>query len=292
MRYKLVHNTSYEYSEQAALSQNELCLFPRNTFTQTCEKITIKISPTPSILDQLTDYFGNHVHHFMIKHPHDKLEIEAESIMQTFPYENTMQTSSTPWEFVKNQIHAHQNFNDLEAYQFVFPSDFIDLSPVFAEYAKISFYQERPVIEACLDLTERIFNDFAYTKGATIIDTPLMDVFENKKGVCQDFAHFQIACLRSIGLAAKYVSGYLETLPPPGKPKLVGVDASHAWISVYVPDLGWIDFDPTNNVIPGERHITVAWGRDYGDVTPVKGLIWGGGTHKLSVHVDMMALNG
>lgn len=138
-----------------------------------------------------------------------------------------------------------------------------------------------------LDLTRRIFTDFKYDKTATTVDTAVDQVLANRRGVCQDFAHLAISCLRSLGLAARYVSGYLKTLPPPGKPKLIGIDASHAWISLFVPDEGWVDLDPTNNLIPGESHIVLAWGRDYGDVTPVKGVVMGGGKHTLSVQVDV-----
>ena len=291
MKYKLIHKTTYEYSEQAALSQNELCLFPRNTNQQTCSKSLIKIEPKPSILDHTIDYFGNNIHNFMVKHPHDTLEIIAESFVETMAYQTIAPFTTMSWESARDIIKAHQNIYDLDAYQYIFPSDFIHLSQELAEYALVSFTANRPVLEAALDFTERIYNQFTYDKNATRIDTPIFEVFKNKKGVCQDFAHFQIASLRSLGLAARYVSGYLETLPPPGKPKLIGADASHAWLSLYIPDIGWIDLDPTNNQIPGEQHVTVAWGRDYGDVTPVKGLIWGGGSHKLSVNVDLLTLH-
>lgn len=290
MKYKVIHKTVYEYSEEAALSQNRLCLFPRDTYRQFCDMRNISITPQPSSLDIRTDYFGNYVHHFMVQQPHQKLEIILESILNTSASAAPVPVQTPAWEKVRDVIYEHKTEEDLNACNYIFSSSFIRLSYEFAEYAKISFYPMRPVLEAAIELTERIFKEFKYEKNATVIGTPLDEVLKNKKGVCQDFAHLQIACLRSIGLAARYVSGYMETIPPPGKPKMVGADASHAWLSIYVPGYGWIDLDPTNNMIPGERHISVAWGRDYGDVTPVKGVIWGGGSHKLLVAVDVTAL--
>jgi len=286
-----MHNTTYEYSDQAALSQNELCLFPRNTFTQTCESKNLKIIPKPSTLELRMDYFGNHIHTFMVQQPHHKLEIITESVLNKTPPINIVPESTMPWENVSGILHEHKTIEDLDALQYIFPSSFIKLSSEFRAYALLSFAQGCPILVGALNLTDRIYKEFTYDKEATHIGISLNEVLKIKRGVCQDFAHFQIACLRSIGLAARYVSGYLETLPPPGKPKMVGVDASHAWLSIYVPTLGWVDIDPTNNMIPGERHVVVAWGRDYGDVTPVKGVIWGGGTHKLSVAVDVMAFH-
>jgi transglutaminase-like putative cysteine protease len=161
------------------------------------------------------------------------------------------------------------------------------INPAIESYARLSFPAGMPVLEGGMDLMRRIFTEFAYDQSASTVETPVDQVLANKGGVCQDFAHLAIACFRSLGLAARYVSGYLETLPPPGKPKMVGADASHAWLSLYVPDEGWVDLDPTNNVIPGEMHITVAWGRDYSDVAPVKGVVTGGGLHSLDVKVDV-----
>ncbi|ETR73379.1 MAG: transglutaminase protein [Candidatus Magnetoglobus multicellularis str. Araruama] len=291
MKYKLTHKTIYAYSEQAALSQNELCLFPRNTNQQTCIDSKIRINPKPSILDHTVDYFGNNIHNFMVKYPHDTLDITSESVVETNDAPLIDAASTLYWESARDIIHAHQTLEDLDAYQYIFPSDFIHFNPEITEYARVSFYPNRPILEAALDLTERIFNEFTYDKNATKIGTPIMDVLKNKKGVCQDFAHLQIASLRLLGLAARYVSGYIETLPPPGEQKLIGADASHAWLSIYIPGIGWIDLDPTNNQIPGQQYVTVAWGRDYGDVTPVKGLIWGGGFHKLTVNVDLLSIH-
>lgn len=285
MIYTVTHTTTYTYSKPAALSQNELTLFPRPTPAQDCGESRLAIYPRPSFLDLRTDYYGNQVHNFMVQHPHDKLEITATSQVTTRSQPQSNLFPGPAWETVRDAL-ALRGAN-LEALEFVFPSPFITPAPLFADFAADCFPQGKPLLTAALDLTRKIHEQFAYAKNATIIGTPLEEVLENRQGVCQDFAHLEIACLRSLGLAARYVSGYLETLPPPGKAKLRGSDASHAWLSLHVPQLGWVDLDPTNNMIPGERHITLAWGRDYADVTPVKGMVWGGGTHKMLVSVDV-----
>jgi transglutaminase-like putative cysteine protease len=177
-----------------------------------------------------------------------------------------------------------------EAYQFIFDSPYVTIWPAIRRFAAPSFSAGRPFLEAVQDLTERIYRTFTYDPTATSISTPLHDVLRHRRGVCQDFAHLEIACLRSQGLAARYVSGYLVTQPPPGQPRLRGADASHAWLSVYCPDLGWIEVDPTNNVFPGSGHIRVAFGRDYSDVSPIKGVVLGGGEHTLQVAVDVVPL--
>lgn len=289
MIYTVTHTTIYTYSKPAALSQNELTLFPRPTPAQNCGPSRMAIYPRPSFLDLRTDYYGNQVHSFMVQHPHEKLEITAESEVTTRPPIPPDPASGPAWEGVKETLAAGaSDAATLAAKEFVFPSPFIPLSPAFADLAQDCFTPGRPILEAALDLTRKIYEQFAYTKNATTVGTPLDEVIKSRQGVCQDFAHLGIACLRSLGLSARYVSGYLETLPPPGKEKLKGSDASHAWLSIFIPGAGWVDLDPTNNMIPGERHITLAWGRDYADVTPVKGLVWGGGTHKMQVAVDVV----
>ena len=178
----------------------------------------------------------------------------------------------------------------LHAYEFSFDSPYVAANDEVSEYAKVSFTPGRPILAAAMDLTSRIFHEFEYRGGVSDVSTPVREVFAMRKGVCQDFAHLQIACLRSLGLAARYVSGYLLTHPPEGKEKLVGSDASHAWLSVWSGSAGWIDFDPTNNLIPGVEHITIGWGRDYGDVSPINGFIVGGGAHQITVAVDVNAV--
>jgi transglutaminase-like putative cysteine protease len=200
-------------------------------------------------------------------------------------------TATPPWEKVREATARDVLDPDSQAGEFLFESPHVTTSPAFADYAAESFTTGRPLLEALLHFTARIFHDFRFDKRATTVATPVEEVFRKRRGVCQDFAHFGIACLRSIGLPARYVSGYLETLPPPGRPRLIGADASHAWFAVWCPGFGWIDADPTNNVLPADRHITLAWGRDFSDVSPLRGVVIGGGGHGLGVSVDVARIN-
>lgn len=290
MRYRIVHKTEYKYSEPASLSQNELFLQPRETVTQRVSGCEVKITPPPQYMHKRVDYFGNTAQVFMVQHPHQQLTVEAVSLVETLKPAATFPEESMAWESVVERLAAHTHPSDLVAYQFIFGSPMTLASSAVRSFAEQSFAPGTPVLVGALDLMNRIFTDFTYDKEATGVDTPVEQVLLHKKGVCQDFAHLMISGLRSMGLAARYVSGYLETQPPPGKEKLVGADASHAWLALFVPELGWIDLDPTNNLIPGEQHITLAWGRDYGDVTPVKGVVMGGGLHNLSVSVDVRVI--
>ncbi len=289
MRYRIIHKTAYRYSEPASLSQNELFLHPRETDHQRVTQSQLSIVPEPQYRQQRTDYFGNIAHVFMVQQPHDELVMRAVSMVETARPVLPVPADTAPWETVVRRLAAHEGPTELAASQFVFVSPLITLSSEALAYARPSFPPGTPVLAGALNLIRRIFTDFTYDKSATTVDTTVDQVLIDRKGVCQDFAHVAISCLRVIGLAARYVSGYLETSPPPGKPRLVGADASHAWISLFVPDSGWVDLDPTNNLLIGENHITVAWGRDYGDVTPVKGVVMGGGIHALSVAVDVAA---
>jgi transglutaminase-like putative cysteine protease len=198
-------------------------------------------------------------------------------------------TETPAWESVRGLCRTDRSVRVLEAGEFMFASPLAGSDPVFAAYAEPSFPSGRPILSAVLDLTNRIFNEFKFDPTATTVSTPLAQVLEKRRGVCQDFAHLQIACLRSLGLPARYVSGYLETLPPPGQPKLVGTDASHAWVAFFCPGIGWIDVDPTNNLLPSMQHVTLGWGRDFSDISPVRGVLTGGENHALSVGVDVLA---
>ncbi|MCB2173797.1 transglutaminase family protein [bacterium] len=289
MNYAITHTTAYKYSEPASLSQNELFLHPRTTPFQRVMQSSLAILPEPQYRHRRTDYFGNTVDVFMIQHPHDELVIKARSVVQTSVQAVPDQSATAPWEEVAKRLAAHAHQADFDAYPFLFASPLITVGSQAHAYARVSFTPGRPVLAAALDLMQRIYSEFSYDKTASTIDTTVAQILENRKGVCQDFAHLAISCLRSVGLAARYVSGYLETLPAPGKPKLVGSDASHAWVALFIPDVGWVDFDPTNNLVIGESHITLAWGRDYGDVAPVKGVVMGGGQHRLTVSVDVAA---
>ncbi len=287
MMYRISHNTGYHYSVPASLSQNELLLSPRPTPAQEVIETNLLIEPVPQYSHSRTDYFGNTVHIFMVQHPHDQLAISAVSTVRTSKPAPPGPAAALPWERAVQQIRSHQQANELDAYQFIFASPLVTIPAEARVYAQQSFGPDTPLLEGAIDLVRRIYTDFTYDKTASTVDTTVEQILQNRKGVCQDFAHLAISCLRSLGLAARYVSGYLETIPPPGKPKLVGSDASHAWFSLFIPDFGWVDLDPTNNLLTGESHITVAWGRDYGDVAPVKGVVMGGGLHKLNVTVDV-----
>lgn len=287
MKYRVTHTTAYSYSEPASLSQNELFLTPRSTNRQQVMQTQLSFAPQPQYVHRRIDYFGNVVHVFMIEQPHAELSLTATSIVRTGRSLRIEPAATLPWEEVERRLQAHTTPEDLEAYQFTFASPMISIDPAIQAYARTSFPPGRLVLEGGMDLMQRIFTEFAYDKAASTVDTPVAQVLANKSGVCQDFSHLAIACLRSQGLAARYVSGYLETLPPPGKPKLEGADASHAWVALYVPGEGWVDLDPTNNIFTGEAHITLAWGRDYSDVAPVKGVVMGGGLHTLAVEVDV-----
>jgi len=287
MKCRILHKTMYRYSEPASLSQNELMLQPRTTGTQRLLQSRLDIVPAPQYLQPHTDCFGNVAHVFMVQHPHDELAVTATSTVATAPPATPAPAATADWETVARRLAACRQPPDLDAYQFVFASPLIAVPPAARAYAQRSFPPGTSLLQGALSLVGRIFSDFQYDKAATTVDTSVDQVLASRKGVCQDFAHLAISCLRSLGLAARYVSGYLQTSPPPGRPRLIGADASHAWVSLFVPDHGWVDLDPTNNLVPGDTHITLAWGRDYADVSPVKGVVMGGGKHTLSVMVDV-----
>ncbi len=290
MQYKISHITRYQHGDVASLSHNELFLTPRQTPIQNCVKTAITLSPDPSTFSQRMDFFGNTVTTTTIQGGHTTLEITATSQVVLTPPPPINPEQTPAWDQVKQILWQHATPETLEAFQFVFASPMIPVAERFAAWTRDLFQPGTPILKAVLALTDRIFTQFKYDPGATTTTTSVDAAFDMKRGVCQDFAHIEIACLRSLGLCARYVSGYLHTMPPPGKEKLVGADASHAWLSIFIPGMGWVDLDPTNNVIPTDQHLTLAWGRDYGDVTPVKGTVLGGGKHRLSVSVDVAAV--
>jgi len=288
MNYRVTHTTTYVYNKFVSLCHNLAHLRPRDYLGQTCTGSELLINPTPAVLNEQIDYFGNHATFFTIQEPHQELTVTAVSKVRVSPPPSLDAAATPPWDKVRTLVQAEHNQESLDAYQFVFDSPYVERSVELASYAADSFTAGRPLLEAALDLTRRIHADFEYDPTATTITTPLRDVLTLGRGVCQDFAHLQIGCLRSLGLAARYVSGYLLTSPPPGQEHLVGADASHAWLGVYCPGFGWIDLDPTNNLMPSGKHVLLAWGRDYEDVSPIKGIVLGGGRHFVNVNVDVL----
>lgn len=289
--YNINHRTTYRYAYPVSAGDHVACLKPRSFPQNRLLENTLVIQPTPTILTERFDYFGNLLSFFSIDQPHKELIVESRSQVVVQPRFPQTQTSPLAWECSAKALAKDHSPDALAASQFQFESPRIRIRPEFAEYALQSFLPRRPLREALLDLTSRIHADFRFVSRVTTVRTPVEEVFKKRHGVCQDFAHLQIACLRSINIAARYVSGYLRTYPPPGRPRLVGADASHAWVSAYARDLGWIDVDPTNNVAPTDGHVTLAWGRDYSDVSPLRGLILGGGSSTLKVEVDMQPVD-
>jgi transglutaminase-like putative cysteine protease len=287
MRYRVKHRTAYSYSDFVSLCHNEVHLAPRSDRRQTCYSSRLNISPKPAFSVERKDYFGNHVLFFSVQDRHQKLEVTATSDVEVLPFTAPMSEMSPSWEDVRDSLANEAVPEQFNALQFVHDSFHVIADKELAEYALESFTPRRAIHDAVRDLTRRIHKDFKYDKTATSLTTSVKEVFAMRKGVCQDFAHLEIGCLRSLGLAARYVSGYLLTEPPPGQSRLIGADASHAWISFYCTGFGWIDADPTNDVVPSDKHVLLAWGRDYADVSPIKGVILGGGKHSMAVSVDV-----
>jgi transglutaminase-like putative cysteine protease len=290
MKYQVRHLTDYTYADPVSLSHHLVHLSPRADNGQMTGKRELNITPSPAFRRERIDTFGNRVTYFSIEEPHKRLSVEALCEVEVPPAEFPPLLFPAPWESVRDQLKQARRADSVEAFAYTFDSPHVRISRALAAYAEPAFRPGRPFLDAVMELTRRIHDDFVYDPRATTIATPLSEVLEARRGVCQDFAHLQIGCLRSLGLPCRYVSGYLLTRPPPGRPRMVGADASHAWISVHLPDFGWVDFDPTNGLMPGEQHVTLACGRDFADVTPVRGVILGGGPHELVVEVDVAPL--
>ncbi|MGR8942475.1 MAG: transglutaminase family protein [Gammaproteobacteria bacterium] len=302
MRYRISHSTRYQYSQSVGLCQNEARLRPRNYWRQHCDSCHFDINPAPVDFRERFDYFGNRAVYFAVQQPHSHMMVTATSEVTVFPNQSILDLidpvsweqvdsllKETPWQ---GQSQNQDQINEIVGVKpYTLDSPMVTVTPELAKYAKSSFQPNRPLVEVVHDLMRRIYSDFTYDPAFTTIATPLSDVLNFRRGVCQDFAHLAIGCLRAYGIAARYVSGYVETVSEPGQPRLVGADASHAWFSIYIPGIGWMDFDPTNNTVPFCQHITLAWGRDYADVTPLKGIAFGGGQHTLSVSVDVERLD-
>jgi len=298
--YDILHDTIYRYDSAVMLSQQVAHLRPRDGAGQHCLSHSLTIAPDAARRVERTDFFGNPVTGFSLYAPHDTLAVHARTRVRVEPALWPAAADSPAWEAARDHLrdglsgHAPLQADARDAGQYRFASPFVPLgdeSLRYADYALQSFTPERPMVEALLALSARIHADFQFDPAATSVATPVAEVFDRRRGVCQDFSHLMIACLRALGLAARYVSGYLLTEPPPGQPRLIGADASHAWVAAWCPGLGWVDVDPTNDVQPDTGHITLAWGRDYGDVCPLRGVILGGGGHSAEVAVTVIPVD-
>lgn len=296
MRYRVRHETLYRYSADVVHSHQLLHLVPRPAPYQQCIEHTLAITPGAHERRDEVDVFGNPMTSIELEHPHRRLEVVADMEVEVYTRPVLLAGDSTPWEKVRDTLayreSAPPSRQHLEAAAFRHQSSYVPIKRAFADYAADCFAAGRPVL-ACADaLSAKLHRDFRYAPGETTISTPLLEVLEHRRGVCQDFAHLMIACLRSRGLAARYVSGYVRRLPrAEGATPAAGLDgASHAWVAVYSPPFGWVELDPTNDTRVASDHIAVAWGRDFGDVSPLRGVILGGGTHDLSVRVAVAAV--
>jgi transglutaminase-like putative cysteine protease len=286
-RYRVRHRTTYEYEGPVLHAHHLARLRPRNCEGQRVEATEVNVAPTPAAQRRTTDYFGNDGDRIEVAVEHDLLDVTATSTVVVLqrPLSEAPPRESPSWERTVEILQRDPAL--LAVREMTFDSPLVRAHGSLARYAQPAFGKGRPLVDALLELNHRVHTEFSYDPTATDVSTPLAQVLRERRGVCQDFAHIVVGCLRSLGLAARYVSGYLETLPPEGQSKLIGADASHAWASVYVPGSGWLDLDPTNDVIPGTRHIVLAWGRDFSDVSPLVGVVLGGGAHRLSVGVDV-----
>ena len=294
MLLHVTHETRYEYAPPVETAQHLAHLKPLATSSQRLVSHLLTIDPPPAQRGELPDVYGNTRAFFALEATHDRLVVTAESVVDTsVPVLSDAIARELPWETVRERFRFRKDATFDAASEFVFPSPYVPRHDDFAAYARASFAPGRPTFDVAMDLTERMYRDFDYDADSTEINTPAVEALAQRKGVCQDFAHIMIACFRTLGLPARYVSGYLLTQPPPGQPRLVGADASHAWVSVYLPgesgegDGGWADFDPTNGRQPGEDYVTLAIGRDYSDVSPMRGVLHGGARHTLSVGVTV-----
>jgi transglutaminase-like putative cysteine protease len=289
--HRVVHRTEYRYDAPVTASYGEMRLVPRTEpGRQTVHESSLAIDPTPDDRSEHVDFFGNRTTYFSIDAPHVRLTVLASSVVEV--HGSPAPTDGPAWEDVSHLLAADPALDpDGEVRALALDSPLVGPVAGARGYAAASFPPGRPVALAATELCERIRAEFTYRPGATGIATGIDEVLDRREGVCQDFAHVTVACLRAMGLPARYVSGYLETQPPPGDEKLAGADASHAWASVFVPGHGWLDLDPTNGIVPDDRYVLTAWGRDYGDVAPIKGVIYSAGqTQELLVAVDVLRL--
>ncbi|TKJ85008.1 transglutaminase [Pseudomonas koreensis] len=293
-RYQIFHDTCYHYDSPVSLAQQLAHLWPRKCEWQRCTDQQLLISPDPTARRDELDVFGNPLTRLAFERPHDELQVNAQLTVEVLARPALDFKQSPAWELTRDALsYSSQPLSAelLEACRYRFQSPYVHLKRSFVEFSQSCFPPGTPLLLGVQELMQKIFSEFTFDAEATQVATPLVEVLERRRGVCQDFAHLMLACVRSRGLAARYISGYLLTQPPPGQPRLIGADASHAWVSVFCPVLGWVDFDPTNNVQPALEHITLAWGRDFSDVSPLRGVILGGGNHDPEVRVTVMPLD-
>ena len=287
MQFDVTHRTRYRYPAGMSVSHHVARVTPRSSSSQEVRWYRLEIEPKPTLVRERVDYFGNASTYVAVEGMHRELTLTARSRVAVLPATLPIAAATPAWESVGAEFRQPRPGRWYEA-EFTLDSPLVRRHAEHAGYARASFPPGRPVLEGVLALTGQIHRDFIFDPTATTVATPLAEVFRQRRGVCQDFAHLLLGCLRSLDLPARYVSGYLETTAPPGMDRLVGADASHAWVSAYIPGSGWVDVDPTNNLLVADRHITVAWGRDYSDVSPVRGVAVGSGTHSLEVAVDVV----
>lgn len=287
MKYRIVHSTSYQYSDPVPVCNNQLRLSPRETAYTTCTSHRLLIRPSPVVVTRRKDWFGNQVQSFLLDESHRKLLLTATSRVAVSPQKVPDPESTPKCQDIAAGLRDQSLPDWFDVIEFIFDSPLSLRDNPFRDFAADCVGADQPVLTAAMSLMSKIFHDFKYDPKATTVVTRPDEALAQKHGVCQDFAHVAISCLRSFGLPARYVSGYLRTIPPPGKERMIGADASHAWFSVWCGEAGWIDLDPTNDKVCGTDHIPIAWGRDYSDVAPIRGVFTGGGNHTLSVSVDV-----
>jgi transglutaminase-like putative cysteine protease len=288
MIFDVSHRTTYIYTKPVLRSEHLVHMTPRSGLRQVVHRHSLLIEPAPAGHLTIEDYFGNAASILTIEDEHSELVVQARSAVEVRALELPLPALSTSWEHTASKARRENGELDISVLQFTSASPHTRIVPEAVDYARASFPPGRPVLEAALDLTKRIYEDFRFDSAATDISTPVSHVLQERRGVCQDFAHLAITCFRAFGLPARYVSGYLLTHPPAGMERLQGADASHAWTSVWAPEAGWVDFDPTNGIMPTDEHITVAYGRDYDDVSPISGVLLGGSRQTMSVAVDVI----
>lgn len=284
--YKIDHLTEYEYTQPVIYSNHLAYMLPRPVSRQKWKSYDVDISPDPTAKQYRDDIYGNKAMAFSIEEEHSRFSFKTTGIVEVTAEEPP--ANSPSWEEVAKLVSFPKDEDSLNASMYTYASPFARFEESVKRYAEESFTPGRPIFDASKELMTRIYTDCTYTPGYTRIGAQPQEILRGRKGVCQDFAHLMIGCLRSLHLPCRYISGYLRTHPPKGQPKLIGADATHAWVSSFIPGHGWVEFDPTNNVLGGDEHIILAWGRDFGDVSPLKGVITGGGNPilKVSVNVD------